>query len=142
MLTLRGSAALSDFRKNALLRSLQETGIPVVTLASTFLHLVNTAAPLSDAQTDVLSRLLSYGPRRHSSDVAADQIILIVTPRPGTISPWSSKATDIARICGLSNILRIERAIEFRVSLANPSPQSSTRLGKLMANQPTNPCSR
>jgi phosphoribosylformylglycinamidine synthase len=123
MLTLRGSAALSDFRKNALLRSLQETGIPVVTLTSTFLHLVNTSTPLSDAQTDVLSRLLSYGPRRHSSDVAADQIILIVTPRPGTISPWSSKATDIARICGLSNILRIERAIEFQVSLANPSPQ-------------------
>jgi phosphoribosylformylglycinamidine synthase len=123
MLTLRGSAALSDFRKNALLRSLQEAGIPVTALASTFLHLVNTSAPLSNAQHEILSHLLTYGPRRNASTSGNEGLTLIVTPRPGTISPWSSKATDIAHICGLGNILRIERATEFQLTLANPSPE-------------------
>lgn len=123
MLTLRGSAALSDFRKNALLRSLQEAGVTVTSLASTFLHLVNTSAPLSTVQNDVLSRILTYGPRRNDSGSGNDTLTLVVTPRPGTISPWSSKATDIARICGLTNILRIERAIEFRFTLESQSAQ-------------------
>jgi phosphoribosylformylglycinamidine synthase len=123
MLTLRGSAALSDFRTNALLRALKEAGIPTSHLATNFLHLVHSSTSLSDDQHELLSRLLTYGPRRQGAPQQPDETLFIVTPRPGTISPWSSKATDIARICGLTPIQRIERAIEFRFRLQNTSQE-------------------
>src|SRR5690606_27745851 len=71
---------------------------------------------------------LSYGPREGSAsggperhDGARDLVELLVLPRTGTISPWSSKATDIARNCGLAKLRRVERGIRYRISGVPPA---------------------
>ena len=119
MLILRGSPALSSFRLQKLQAALVADGLPVRALAAEFVHLAETTAPLSPAEHSVLSRLLTYGPRRTAVPVAG--LLQIVAPRPGTISPWSSKATDIARLCGLTTIQRLERVIAYTVELDVPA---------------------
>ena len=118
MLILRGSPALSSFRLQKLQAALVADGLPVRALAAEFVHLAETTAPLSPAEHSVLSRLLTYGPRRTAVPVAG--LLQIVAPRPGTISPWSSKATDIARLCGLPTVQRLERVIAYTVELDVP----------------------
>ena len=120
MLTLRGSPALSPFRLQKLLADLTAAGVPARAVAADFVHVVETSAPLSPAQHAVLEQLLTYGPSRAASTVAG--LTQIVAPRPGTISPWSSKATDIAHICGLASILRIERVVAFTIDLGETAP--------------------
>ncbi|PAW74587.1 MAG: phosphoribosylformylglycinamidine synthase [Opitutia bacterium Tous-C4FEB] len=119
MLILRGSPALSSFRLQKLQATLVADGLPVRALAAEFVHLAETTAPLSPAEHSVLSRLLTYGPRRTAVPVAG--LLQIVAPRPGTISPWSSKATDIARLCSLTTIQRLERVIAYTVELDVPA---------------------
>ncbi|MES2919592.1 MAG: phosphoribosylformylglycinamidine synthase [Pseudomonadota bacterium] len=111
MLILPGSLALSSFRQNRLLRSLQALLPEVKTLEARFLHLVDGEVAAGDAH-DRLAALLEYGDAFAGSD--AGELFLVV-PRPGTISPWSSKATDIARNCGLAGVHRIERATAFYI---------------------------
>ncbi|GGW73300.1 phosphoribosylformylglycinamidine synthase [Alteromonas halophila] len=113
MLVLRGAPALSDFHQTKLINRLGQSGISVKRLYSEFVHLVDTDATLSDSQHQVLDQLLTYGPGRQSQ--APDGKLFFVTPRPGTISPWSSKATDIAHNCGLTMIHRIERGTAFYI---------------------------
>lgn len=120
MLTLRGSSALSPFRLEKLRAELGVAGLRVRTLRAQFVHLVKLAeegASLDPKQTEVLGKLLTYGPRRELTAVAG--LVQIVAPRPGTISPWSSKATDIAHICGLGAVRRIERVVEFVIEIDN-----------------------
>jgi phosphoribosylformylglycinamidine synthase len=119
MLILRGSPALSSFRLQKLQAALVADGLPVRALAAEFVHLAETSAPLSPAEHSVLTRLLTYGPRRTATSVTG--LLQIVAPRPGTISPWSSKATDIARLCGLTTIQRLERVIAYTVELDVPA---------------------
>jgi phosphoribosylformylglycinamidine synthase len=111
MLTLRGAPALSEFRLAKLLARCREQVPSVATLYSEFVHLVDTSAPLSDAEQARLSRLLEYGP--HTAKRERTGTLLLVVPRPGTVSPWASKATDIARHCGLTQVKRMERGIAF-----------------------------
>jgi phosphoribosylformylglycinamidine synthase len=113
MLILRGSQALSEFRLNSLLREFADAGLPVQSLGAQFVHLVRVDSPLSAEGVAVLEALLTYGPRR--APAAVEGHLVIVGPRPGTISPWSSKATDIARICGLKEVQRIERVIAYTI---------------------------
>jgi phosphoribosylformylglycinamidine synthase len=113
MLILRGSPALSSFRLQKLLDGLNGAGLPIRALSAEFVHIVDTTTDLTPAAHAVLEQLLTYGPRRAAHAVSG--LTQIVAPRPGTISPWSSKATDIARICGLSQIIRIERAIAYTI---------------------------
>jgi phosphoribosylformylglycinamidine synthase len=115
MLILRGSPALSVFRVEKLLEKLVSAGIPVDRVAATYIHIVHLAAALTDDETQILEKVLSYGPSYQA--VSRDGEHLYVLPRPGTISPWSSKASDIAQRCGLKNIKRIERGIEYSFSL-------------------------
>ncbi len=125
MLILRGSPALSSFRLQKRLSLLTAAGLPVRQLSAEFVHLVETSAQLNDTESGVLNRLLTYGPSRGSANVAG--LTQIVAPRPGTISPWSSKASDIAHICGLKQVIRIERVIQYTVELDNaalPKPLS------------------
>ena len=75
-------------------------------MSARFVHFVDDTAQLSDQGRSVLGQLLEYGPRLSLSDVTGRE--LCVVPRLGTISPWSSKATDIARNCGLGDVRRIE----------------------------------
>ncbi len=132
MLILRGSQALSEFRLQNLLRQLGEAGLPILSLAAHFTHLVQTDpdTELPEEAAAILGKLLTYGPRRNSEPEQGR--LLIVSPRPGTISPWSSKATDIARICGLTQIQRIERVIAFTLP-ANAPELSEEQLVQLHA---------
>lgn len=110
MLILPGSPALSAFRKEKLLDSLPG----VTALSARYVHFVASDTPLSDAQTQVLSGLLEYGPSREETQVEGQRFVVV--PRPGTISPWSSKATDICHNAGLTQIERVERGIEYCVA--------------------------
>jgi phosphoribosylformylglycinamidine synthase len=127
MLSLPGSPALSDFRLRKLLGSIQSKFPDVRGLSSRFLHLADLAQPLSDAELKVLQALLTYGPSEQgSSDAERGQLILVV-PRLGTISPWASKATDIAHVCGLRSVLRLERGIAYRIDAASQLDSASLK---------------
>ncbi|PWV63333.1 phosphoribosylformylglycinamidine synthase [Plasticicumulans acidivorans] len=111
MLRFRGSPALSAFRLDKLLAALQSRVAGVQRVQAQYLHFVDGA--LSAAEVPVMERLLQYGPGAETA--AFDDWTCLVVPRPGTISPWSSKATDIARNCGLGGVKRIERGIAYRL---------------------------
>jgi len=113
MLILRGSPALSTFRLAKLLSDLTAAGIPAVAVSAEFVHIVETALELAADHQAILEKLLTYGPSRAATTVTG--LVQIVAPRPGTISPWSSKATDIAHICGLTSVKRIERVIAYTI---------------------------
>jgi phosphoribosylformylglycinamidine synthase len=117
MLTLRGAPALSGFRLNKLLQRLSAVVGDDIGLSAEFVHFVELEGEIDEADLQVLERLLDYGPA-HAETTTEGRLFLVV-PRPGTISPWSSKATDIARNCGLEQVRRIERGIAYRVSGAD-----------------------
>ena len=134
MLILRGSPALSPFRLKKLHDTLIAANLPVRSVASEFVHLIDLDGELSPLQEDVLKQLLTYGPRR--SGATAGGFTQVVAPRPGTISPWSSKATDIAHICGLAVVKRIERGIAYTLVLDNaalPKPLSNLEAPQIAA---------
>src|SRR4030095_5392717 len=110
ILSLAARPASSPFRLAKLLQSLSHahSAHRITGIAATYWHFVELRRPLGAAQRSTLDRLLTYGPEAVSSAPAAGTELLVV-PRPGTISPWSSKATDIARNCGLADVSRIER---------------------------------
>ena len=114
---LRGSPALSAFRINKLLARFQAANLPVSTLYAEYVHFADLSAPLSGDDRESLARLLKYGPNLSSHTPTGK--LLLVTPRPGTISPWSSKATDIAHNCGLSQVLRLERGVAYYVEASS-----------------------
>ncbi len=111
MITLKGSPALSEFRIQKLLDSVKPFGVSQI--SSHFIHLIETRSELSQQQNEVLVNLLQYGPKM--VDHVLEGETFYVVPRVGTISPWSSKATDIAHICGLESVAKIERGIEYQV---------------------------
>jgi len=116
MLRLRGSQAYSDFRIQKLLSSAQSKFSQIQSLDTEYQHLVKlkeNSDALSDSDLSRLRRLLSYGP--NMSDVEHKGQRLYVLPRLGTISPWSTKATDIVAHCNLNNVARVERGIAFYV---------------------------
>ncbi|MBI5769196.1 MAG: phosphoribosylformylglycinamidine synthase, partial [Verrucomicrobia bacterium] len=132
MLTLRGSPALSTFRLQKLVQDLTAAGLPVRALTAEFVHVAEVAGELTAAEKHVLERLLTYGPARPATSVRG--LLQVVAPRPGTISPWSSKATDIAHICGLAPVKRIERVVAFSVQFdetAVPFPFSALTTAQL-----------
>ena len=115
MLVLRGAPALSEFRQTKLIERLGQSGITVNGIYAEFVHLVNTTQALTDDARQVLDKLLTYGPKAQTKAPTGE--CFFVTPRPGTISPWSSKATNIAQNCGLTAIDRIERGCAYYVDV-------------------------
>ncbi|MDH3620730.1 MAG: phosphoribosylformylglycinamidine synthase [Gammaproteobacteria bacterium] len=113
MLELPGQAALSDFRLAKLTRSLKRADDRVAAVEARFTYFVATHAELSKEDKTRLDGLLLSGdqPARLSRGAKT----LYVVPRPGTISPWSSKATDIANACDIEAVDRIERGICYAV---------------------------
>ena len=108
-----GGDALSDFRLKALLARLQ-AGFPAVTgLSARHVHWVASDGPLEDA---VLQRVAALLAPAHAPAQALEGQVVVVMPRLGTVSPWASKATDIAHNCELP-VRRIERVTEFRVAV-------------------------
>ncbi len=135
MLILPGSRALSDFRLVRLLARLQAIEPTVASVATQYLHFVHCSRTLQPLEHERLQQLLddpmpapaaplfeASNPRRAGQ--------LLVVPRPGTISPWSSKATDIARVCGLEAVQRLERGILYRLEVrAAVTPERWSALG-------------
>ena len=118
-LFLPGADALSQFRQQRLLGSLVQQGVNLDSIEAQYLHFVWSDKELTSQEKEVLNSLLTYGQKFVSKlqvgnalfSKSSDQSAIVI-PRLGTVSPWASKATDIARQCGLS-ILRIERGIQF-----------------------------
>jgi phosphoribosylformylglycinamidine synthase len=113
VLKLRGGSALSTFRLDKLNRLIAETGSSLKVTSATFWHFVEVEREPDAGERATLDRLLTYGAA--SVPESARGHAVLVTPRLGTISPWSSKATDIARLCGLGLVRRIERGTVFRL---------------------------
>ena len=113
-LTLPGSVALSAFRIGRLLDLLRAVDDRVAAVSATFFHLVWSDAALSPDERQRVAALLDDG--LGGPPTAVDGPGVWVIPRIGTVSPWASKATDIARNCGIAGVHRIERGIEYRIA--------------------------
>ncbi len=115
MLTIfPGSRALPVPKTAQLLRSIQAIATNVSGISSQWVHWVQTSGEALDAATQgILAALLTYG---EVADASAEGQLIVVMPRLGTVSPWASKATDIARNCGLQ-IRRVERVLHLRLNL-------------------------
>ncbi|MGZ5012150.1 MAG: phosphoribosylformylglycinamidine synthase, partial [Methylobacter sp.] len=122
MLKISGTSALSVFRINKLLAELQAIEPAIKAVSTRFIHFVDIDNNLDDNQTGILQQLLAYGSRLSGDDIQGQR--LLVVPRSGTISPWSSKATEIAQRCGLLEVKRIERGIEYTLDVNQPLPAS------------------
>mgnify|MGYP000464659500 CR=1 FL=1 len=113
VLTLRGTPALSTFRSQRHLQDLKKCVASVEHVYAEYVHFADLSDVLSPLDHEKLERLLHYGPGiqiESPSELSQGQLFLVV-PRPGTLSPWSSKATDIARRCGLAQLKRLERGV-------------------------------
>ncbi|NML63520.1 phosphoribosylformylglycinamidine synthase [Massilia sp. RP-1-19] len=115
MLILPGSNALSVFRTQRLLSQLQAVAPAITAVQGRFYHFIDTSAPLSAQDTERLSAMLTYGEPAAAGQEGGEEFFVI--PRLGTISPWASKATDIAHNCGMGHVHRIERGIAYTVTL-------------------------
>ena len=122
MLILPGGSALSEFRRLRLLLELQGRVTGIKNLQACFYHFISLDRSLTPDERAVLEELLNYSGSHEGSDLVGD--LFLVVPRPGTISPWSSKATDIAHNCGSRAVNRIERGIAYFVQSARPLQQS------------------
>ncbi len=107
MLELAGAPALSDFRLERMLASIRRDIPSIRRIRVHHRHFVDLARDPSAAERSILERLLDHEPDPAATRGEAQQLLTV--PRPGTISPWSSKATDIAHVCGLAFVRRIER---------------------------------
>jgi len=119
MLILRGAPALSAFRLDKLAQKLALVHPDIQLRHAEFVHFAELRGDLGKERRAVLERLLEYGPgsaRVAAADLAGASLRLVV-PRPGTISPWSSKASDIAHNCGLQQVVRLERGIAWYLDL-------------------------
>ena len=115
----RGSPALSAFRIEKLL-SLLKSKIPAIcNIQAEYVHFADIQGDLTEDQSTVLNKLLTYGPA-FSAQEHKGQLFLVI-PRFGTISPWASKATDIANHCGLDSIQRLERGVAYYIELKSGS---------------------
>ena len=114
-----GGNAVSDFKVQQLLPRLQGISDKITGLSARFVHLASFDATPDAATVDRLAQLMRYGEPATEAHVAAEKTgapALLVMPRLGTVSPWASKATDIAHNCGLT-LHRVERLVEFRIGL-------------------------
>jgi phosphoribosylformylglycinamidine synthase len=133
MKTLRGAPALSDFRVKKLLAQCAELQLPVSEIYAEFTHFAHISAELNDEEFQILQQLLKYGPTIEEHEPVGQ--FLLVTPRPGTISPWSSKSTDIAHNCGLAKVTRLERGIAYYITSDNLSADQQVQLNNLISDR-------
>ncbi len=136
ILRLPGGPAHSGFRLAKLLTQIRTTVPAVSAIVSRFLHLVECLRDPTAEERARLEALLTYGPR-YAADQPAGECLLVV-PRPGTISPWSSKATDIALVCGLDWLRRIERGVGFYIEATGElTPAELGRIATLLHDRMT-----
>jgi phosphoribosylformylglycinamidine synthase len=114
MLILSGSNALSTFRTSGLLSRLQAVDANIIGVTARYVHFVDAQTALNDDDMNRLKAMLVYGDAYTGSE-EGDSFVVI--PRFGTISPWASKATDIAHNCGMKQIKRLERGVQYFVQV-------------------------
>src|SRR6202790_5145997 len=125
MFSLFGAPALSPFRLDHALRALQAEDKRVTALSCRWLHFVDESRPLADSELGLLGKLLTYGPRTAYHEERGQRVL--VTPRVGTESPWSSKATDIVHVCGLTAVRRVERGTVYFIQSTATLEQAELR---------------
>lgn len=130
MLILLGAPALSEFRLAKLTQDIRLVDVDVTEVFSEYVHFIDTTDDLSSEELDVLSALLCYGAKGYQ-EIPADIPSTTVTPRPGTISPWSSKATDIAHNAGLDKVKRIERGVRYYIQ-RNSATEGADKVGEII----------
>ncbi len=136
MLKIPGASALSDFRVKKLLAEVKAIDNGVNAISARFIHFVDADQSLAENDNLILQRLLSYGATDHDVEVQGEK--LLVVPRAGTISPWSSKASEIAERCGLTSVKRIERGIEYTLQSDSAlSDDSKRRISALLHDRMT-----
>jgi phosphoribosylformylglycinamidine synthase len=113
VIKMRGRTALSPFRLEKLMHALANSASGISHVHGEYWHFAALARELPDAEREVLQQILTYGPSARIEEPEGE--LLLVVPRFGTISPWSTKATDIAKHCGVDAVERIERGIAFYV---------------------------
>ena len=113
MLQFCGGRALSPFRLEKLLKQIKSLNLQVSTVNTEYWHFCSVTRSLQDEELGALKKLLNYDLTQEDSQYTGE--FFLVLPRPGTISPWSTKATDIAHHCGLTVVERIERGIAFYI---------------------------
>ncbi|UJW82714.1 phosphoribosylformylglycinamidine synthase [Hydrogenophaga sp. SL48] len=114
-----GGNAVSDFKVQQLLPRLQAVSDKINGLSARFVHLASFDAEPDAATLERVGELMTYGEPATEAHLALEKAgapALLVMPRLGTVSPWASKATDIAHNCGLT-LHRVERLVEFRIGL-------------------------
>jgi phosphoribosylformylglycinamidine synthase len=112
-----GASALSDFRQTRLLETLTRIDANITGVRGQYLHFVNSQAPLGAEDSAKIEALMHYGDPFDAGKERGTTETFLVVPRFGTVSPWASKATDIAHHCGLTQLRRIERGVEYTVLL-------------------------
>ena len=125
-----GRPALSSFRLERLQRKLQDHVASVEGIQAEFVHYVQLDRPPTGQELTILAKLLDYGPRVRLGPMAGQ--LLMVTPRVGTVSPWSSKASEIARNCGLDVTCRLDRATVFYLPTRQGQPLKGVELDALV----------
>ncbi|MED5406714.1 MAG: AIR synthase-related protein, partial [Pseudomonadota bacterium] len=134
MLILEGGSAASGFRVQKILAEVRSQLPGLSALSGRYLHVAALADPFPPDQLSQLRYLLDYG--QDPGDPDGDVEVLVV-PRPGTVSPWSTKATDIAHRCGLANVIRLERGVSWCVQGSVTVEELLETLGPLLHDQMT-----
>ena len=124
MLMLGGGPALTPFNIEKLSARAAERGLELGACSANYFYLADSVAALSDAETDILENLLEASQKNAQECILEGNPIRVI-PRFGTRSPWSTKATDIARHCGLKSMKRIERGVVWRID--GPANTEATR---------------
>ena len=122
---LSGADALSAFRQQRLLASLAAQGVALESLEAQYLHFIWSEADLDAKNQKILASLLTYG-QPFVSKIRTGQGAVVI-PRFGTVSPWASKATDIAHQCAL-DVLRIERGVQYAWQSKKEFTQAQTQI--------------
>ncbi|MEQ1638251.1 MAG: phosphoribosylformylglycinamidine synthase [Methylococcales bacterium] len=136
MLKIFGTAALSEFRLQQLLLQLQDIAAEITAISAQFIHFIQVEQELTEQEHKILGRLLNYGYTTPVVAITGEQFWVV--PRAGTISPWSSKATEIAHRCGLKTLLRVERGICYTLqSQGNLSEQQEQAIATLLHDRMT-----
>ena len=135
MLVLHGSPALSEFRRRRLLAELRRSIPGIIDVQADYVYFVALAHELS---TEERARLEELASSAAPAQAKSNGELFVVIPRLGTISPWASKATDIAHVCGLAAVARIERGIAYYLfSKSNLEQDARTCINTLIHDRMT-----
>lgn len=115
ILRFLGPTALSEFRRSKLLNDLKSIDTNIDRITAAYVHFIETDRPMTSEESERLALVLDYGGKPLTDTDLVGQTAYLAVPRLGTLSPWSSKATDIVKRCRLELVHRVERAIEYRI---------------------------